>query len=128
MREAGEEAAPEFPNPREEDIMAGDRRISRPDSSLPDWYISDASYRPIPIAWFAAAIILQSIAITAIAFVFLTSNAWLTLTLCALASVAIAVWTMQRGLAAANQAWTIALVIVMSVQFLFIAIGLGGRL
>ncbi|MEO0461839.1 MAG: hypothetical protein AAF127_01830 [Pseudomonadota bacterium] len=128
MPDIGDEQEPDFPNPREEDIMAGDRRISRPDSSLPDWYISDASYRPIPIAWFAAAIILQSIAITVIAFVFLSGNAWITLIGCALASVATAVWTMQRGLAAANQAWTIALVIVMSVQFLFIAIGLGGRL
>jgi hypothetical protein len=118
----------DYPDPREQDIMAGDRRISRPDSALPDWYISDAAYRPIPIAWFAAAIILQSIAIFAIAFLLAGSDAWLTLVLCALASVGIAVWTMHRGLACAARGWTIALVIVMGVQFLFVALGLGERL
>ncbi len=40
----------EYPNPREEDIYAGERRVSRPDSALPDWHIPDAAYRPIPIA------------------------------------------------------------------------------
>ena len=44
---------------REDDIMAGERRISRTDTALPDWYVSDAAYRPIPIAWFAGALVLQ---------------------------------------------------------------------
>ena len=43
----------------EGDVMAGDRRIARTDTALPDWYASDAAYRPIPIAWFAGALVLQ---------------------------------------------------------------------
>ena len=43
----------------EGDVMAGDRRIARTDTALPDWYASDTAYRPIPIAWFAGALVLQ---------------------------------------------------------------------
>ena len=64
-----------YPNPREEDIYAGDRRVSRPDSALPDWHIPDAKYRPIPIAWFAAAFLIQMVVL---AIVSLHSvDAWL---------------------------------------------------
>jgi hypothetical protein len=51
------------------DIMAGERRISRTDTALPDWYVSDAAYRPIPIAWFAGALILQVLLQPAIVYI-----------------------------------------------------------
>ena len=78
----------DYPDPKEEDIVYDDRRISRPDSSLPDWYASDAAYRPIPIVWFAGALILQIIAMPA---VFLISA--VALGLSPLVTVGLACWS-----------------------------------
>ena len=119
---------PEDPNPREEDIYAGDRRISRPDSALPDWYIADAKYRPIPIAWFAAAILLHAVVITAIAVMLLGSSAWLTLGLGVVASVGIYQWAWSRGIGSAGRGWQIAMAIVMTFHLCIIALGVSDRL
>ncbi|MEE4206775.1 MAG: hypothetical protein V2I39_10810 [Erythrobacter sp.] len=118
----------DWPDPREEDIMAGDRRISRPDSSLPDWYISDASYRPIPIAWFAAAVLIQAVVAYAVFFALMDENGWITLGLTGLASLAIYFWSLARGLAAARPGWRIALGVVLVLQFLLVTIGTSPRL
>lgn len=123
-----ENEKPTYPNPREEDIYAGDRRISRPDSSLPDWYIADAKYRPIPIAWFAATIVLQTAVITAIWFVLISQSGWLTIGLAALATGAILQWAWLRGIGSAGGGWQIATILVMVLQLAFIIIGVAGRL
>jgi len=120
--------ANENPDPREEDIMVGDRRISRPDSALPDWYISDASYRPIPIAWFAAAILIQTVAVTVLFVITLRQSGWFTIGLCVLASAGILMWSWDRGIGTAGKGWQIATVIVMLLQLGFIAIGASDRL
>ena len=101
----------EYPDPKEEDIVYDDRRISRPDSSLPDWYASDTAYRPIPIVWFAGALILQIIAMPA---VFLISA--IALGLSPLVTVGLAllvsgfIWhlAMERGLRESSAAWRFA--------------------
>lgn len=118
----------EYPNPREQDIMAGDRRISRPDSSLPDWYISDAAYRPIPIAWFAAAVLIQAVAAYGVFVVLLDANGWITVGLTGLVSIAVYLWSMDRGLASAGAGWRIALGVVLSLQFALVVIGTSPRL
>lgn len=123
-----DEEKPTYPNPREEDIMAGDRRISRPDSDLPDWYIPDAKYRPIPIAWFAAAIVIQTAVVTAIWFVLIDSSGWMTLTLAGLASAGIYHWSWDRGIASAGRGWQSATAAVMILQLCFIALGVSSRL
>lgn len=117
----------DFPDPDEADIMAGDRRISRPDSRLPDWYIPDTAYRPIPIAWFAAAILIQTVVISAIFFVLIAKSGWLTLALAGVASALILLWSWDRGLGRAGWGWQSATVAVMLVQLGFIALGAGDR-
>lgn len=123
MREEGE-----FPDPREDDIMAGDRRISRPDSSLPDWYISDASYRPIPIAWFAAAIVIQAAAISILFFATINQSGWVSIGLSLIATLGIGIWSWDRGVGSAATGWKLAMVLVMALQFGFIALGASDRL
>ncbi|WP_298466426.1 hypothetical protein [uncultured Erythrobacter sp.] len=118
----------DYPDPREEDIMAGDRRISRPDSSMPDWYIPDASYRPIPIAWFAAAVLIQTVAISMIFFVFVAKSGWFTILLAGVASLGILHWSWDRGIGRAGTGWRSATIIVMAIQFLLICIGVSDRL
>ena len=117
-----------YPDPREQDIMAGDRRISRPDTSLPDWYVSDTKYRPIPIAWFAAAILLQTAIVSALFFAFAGHDGWATLLPAMAASAGIAHWSWDRGLARAAVGWRAATIAVMSVQLGFIALGVSDRL
>ncbi|WP_100258865.1 hypothetical protein [Qipengyuania seohaensis] len=93
---------------KEGDVMAGDRRIARTDTALPDWYASDAAYRPIPIAWFAGALVLQVVAQPATVMLF-----WGLFGLPRLAVVAIAllisgmIWqfTRDRGMSGAAKPW-----------------------
>lgn len=108
--------------------MAGDRRISRPDSALPDWYIADASYRPIPIAWFAAAILLQSVLVSAVFFVFIARNGWVTIGLATLATLLVFQWSWERGIRQSGLHWQIATILVMMMQLGLIVIGTGDRL
>ena len=118
----------EYPNPREEDIYAGDRRMSRPDSALPDWHIPDAQYRPIPIAWFAAAFLLQMLILFVMFVILLGQSGWLTIALSALASGAIGKWTWDRGMRDAGRGWQITTIAMLLIQFGFIAIGVSDRL
>ena len=117
-----------YPNPREEDIMAGDRRISRPDSALPDWHIPDASYRPIPIAWFAAAFLLQMIVLFAIFILLSSQSGWITIALSSLATGAIGMWTWDRGMRDAGIGWRGATIVVLVIQLAFVCLGASARL
>ena len=92
----------------EGDVMAGDRRIARTDTALPDWYASDAAYRPIPIAWFAGALILQ--VVTQPAIVMLLWG-WIGLPRLVVVAVALLasgmIWqfTWDRGMHGAAKPW-----------------------
>ena len=119
---------PKYPDPREEDIYAGDRRLSRPDSALPDWHIPDAKYRPIPIAWFAAAFLLQMVVLVVIFMVLLGDSAWITVVLCSLATGALGKWTWDRGMKDAGTGWKIATVLMLLFQLAFVYLGVAGRL
>lgn len=92
----------------EGDVMAGDRRIARTDTALPDWYASDAAYRPIPIAWFAGALILQVISQPAIVMLLW---GWIGLPRLVVVAVALLasgmIWqfTWDRGMHGAPKPW-----------------------
>lgn len=118
----------EYPDPREEDIYAGERRISRPDSALPDWHIPDATYRPVPIAWFAAAFLLQMVILTALFVMLLGQSGWLTIIMCILATLALGVWTWERGMRAAGIGWQIATAMMLAAQLGFVCLGAASRL
>ena len=119
---------PKYPNPREEDIYAGDRRLSRPDSALPDWHIPDAKYRPIPIAWFAAAFLLQMVVLVVIFWVLIDESGWITMVLSSLATGALGKWTWDRGMKDAGTGWKIATVLMLLFQLAFVFLGVAGRL
>ena len=117
-----------IPDPRKEDIYAGDRRISRPDSALPDWHIPDAKYRPIPIAWFAAAFLMQLVVLWLIFMILSAQNGWITIILSGLATGALGMWTWDRGMKAAGRGWQAATIIVMAGQLAFICLAASARL
>ncbi|MCK0128401.1 hypothetical protein [Erythrobacter sp. F6033] len=108
-----------YPDPREEDIYAGDRRISRPDVSLPDWEVPDTAYRPIPIVWFTGAFMVQLIAITVFLFALASQEPWLTVVMSALATGAIGKWTWDRGMGTAGLGWRSATVIMLVFNMMF---------
>lgn len=108
--------------------MAGDRRVSRPDSALPDSILPDAAYRPIPIAWFAAAFLLQIALLFAVFVVLIGQSGWLTITLSALATGAIGKWTWERGMKGAGQVWKLATIVVLAGQLGFVCLGAATRL
>lgn len=107
---------PKIPEPQEDengDVMAGDRRLSRPDSALPDWHIPDATYRPVPIVWFAGALLFQIIALTVLFFTLHSKDGMFTIAGSVIASIGILVWTWNRGMASASHAWKITTCISM---------------
>lgn len=108
--------------------MAGDRRLSRPDSALPDWHIPDAKYRPIPIAWFAAAFLLQMVVLTAIFVILSGRTGWITIALSALATGALGMWTWDRGMKNAGNGWKIATVLMLTAQLAFVCLGAASRI
>ena len=117
-----------YPDPREEDIYAGDRRISRPDASVPDWEVPDSAYRPIPIVWFTGAFLLQMVVLFAIFIVLIGQSGAITIALSALVSGAILAWTWDRGMKQAGSGWKFATVAILLLQFLLVCVGSIGRL
>ena len=96
--------------------MAGDRRLSRPDSSLPDWEVPDTSYRPIPIVWFTGAMLVQFASLTCVFWLFLGQAGAITVALSALITGVIGSWTWERGMKNAAGGWKIATVLVLAAQ------------
>ncbi|MBV7259979.1 hypothetical protein [Erythrobacter crassostreae] len=108
-----------YPDPRADDIYAGDRRISRPDVSLPDWEVPDTAYRPIPIVWFTGAFMVQLVSICVFLFALSSQEPWLTIIMSALTTGAIAKWTWDRGMETAGTGWKVATVIMFLFNMLF---------
>lgn len=118
----------EWPDPREEDIVYGDRRISRPDVSLPDWDVPDSTYRPVPIVWFTGAMFAAIMALGLCALLFASTSGWLTLVAALLAAIVIADWTWRRGMKDAGSGWKVATVIMLAFQLAVLALGISHTL
>ncbi|WP_379546828.1 hypothetical protein ACFCW2_12525 [Qipengyuania sp. DSG2-2] len=106
--------------------MAGDRRIARADCALPDWYASDAAYRPVPIVWFGGALVMQVIALPVIAWIALMLaglGPLATATLLMLATGFIWHFTWKRGMHGAATGWQI---VTGAMLLFFLAIGMIG--
>ncbi|MEE4200618.1 hypothetical protein [Erythrobacter sp.] len=106
----------ERPDPNTEDIMAGDRRISRPDASLPDWEVPDSAYRPIPIVWFTGAMVGQIAVLFALLWLLPYVPGLVIVGAAGIATGLIAAWTWARGMAGAAQGWRIATGVVLALQ------------
>ncbi|MBD3731006.1 MAG: hypothetical protein IE933_15045 [Sphingomonadales bacterium] len=68
-------------------------------------FMPEGSYRPVPIAWIAAAFLLQVAVLFAIFLAFLSKAPIFTWALAALASFAILRWSWNRGLGEAAPFW-----------------------
>lgn len=119
---------PDYPDPSEEDIYAGDRRISRPDASVPDWEVPDSSYRPIPIVWFTGAMLLQIVTFTVVFMALISAPGYFTSVICGLLTGLIGAWTWRRGMAGASLGWRIATVIMLVTQLAFLLLAISNRL
>jgi hypothetical protein len=109
------------------DIMAGDRRIARPDSALPDSIIPDAAYRPVPIAWFTAAFLLQIVVLTFLFIVLLAKSGWVTIVFALAATLILAAWTWDRGMKNASTGWQMATAVMLALQFGLVCLGAAAR-
>jgi hypothetical protein len=118
----------QYPDLKREDVVYGDRRISRPDSALPDWEVPDTTYRPIPIVWFTGALIGTLLALTFLAVVLSAQSAWLTIVLAILATAAIGWKTWQRGMRYASRSWKLATALMLAGQIGFLILAMGPRL
>ena len=111
----------------EGDIMAGDRRLSRADASLPDWEVPDTAYRPVPIVWFTAALFAQQIALLLVLALLPPDRNRLALMLAAMASAMIGKWTWTRGMATAPRGWQCVTAVMLAGQFALAALVFAAR-
>ena len=114
-----------YKDPREDDIVYDDRRISRPDASVPDWASVDATYRPVPIVWFAGALLLQIIAqpvLFAIVRGALGFSPLVVVAVALLASGIIWHFAMERGMATASFGWRFATALMLAFFFAITAL------
>lgn len=111
----------DYKDPREEDIVYGDRRISRPDSQLPDWEVPDAAYRPVPIVWFTGAFFAHLFVLIILSVILMAQPAWLVIGICGVATGAIGQWTWNRGMRDAGLGWKVATVAMLAVNLFFAA-------
>lgn len=123
-----EDDGPQFPDPREEDIVYGDRRISRPDAQLPDWEVPDTAYRPIPIVWFTGAMLVEMLVLVLLALLLSSQPASITIALAGLATGAIGKWTWDRGMSDAPSGWRIATILMLAFQLAFLILAVSPRL
>ena len=119
MPDEPEGERPSYPDPTQEDIMAGDRRLSRPDASVPDWEVPDTSYRPIPIVWFTGAFLIHLMAVMAILVALGRFGPWFTVPAAAMAAGVIGAWTWERGMKSAGAGWKFATVLFLLFNILF---------
>lgn len=117
-----------FPDPRETDIMAGERRVSRPDASLPDWEVPDSTYRPIPIVWFTGAMIGQIVVLSGLFWLLLGANGVYTIAFGGVATGMIGGWTWRRGMARAGGGWRWATIIMLTLQLGLVLLAVAPRL
>ena len=118
----------DYKDPREEDIVYGDRRISRPDVQLPDWDIPDGSYRPVPIVWFTGALFAQIFLTGFLFLVLVGKSGGLTIAITAMSTAAIGAWTWQRGMGNAGIGWRVATVLMLLFWFALFASAAGAQL
>ena len=114
-----------YKDPREDDIVYDDRRISRPDASVPDWASVDATYRPIPIVWFAGALLLQIIAQPVLFAIFRGVLGFSPLVVVAVALLASGIiwhFAMGRGMATASFGWRVATALMLAFFFAITAL------
>ena len=107
--------------------MAGDRRIARADSALPDWHIPDGSYRPVPIVWFTGAFFLQLIIQPALALIvmrLLGLSGFINLAMAVLATGIIGYSTWERGMAEASLGWRAATIVMLCTMLGFTALAI----
>lgn len=107
--------------------MAGDRRIARPDSALPDSISPDAAYRPVPIVWFAASFMLQMVVLMILLVLLLDISGHVTILASGLATGAIAMWTWERGMKQAAPGWRIATATMLASQLALVCIAASFR-
>lgn len=100
--------------------MAGDRRLSRPDASLPDWEVPDTAYRPIPIVWFTGAFLIHLVVTLVVLLVLGRFGAWVTVPAGALAAGLIGGWTWERGMRSAGTGWKIATILILLFNLVFV--------
>ena len=116
-----------YPDPREEDIIYADRRISRPDVSLPDWEVPDSTYRPVPIVWFTRALFLQIFGQLLLAMVLkgFLGLPVLVLLACSLLLTGM-LWfqTWESGMRDAGIAWRVATIAMLAITFGFAVLAL----
>lgn len=120
-----------MPEPQEDengDVMAGDRRLSRPDSSLPDWQIPDGHYRPIPIVWFAGALLIQVVVLPVIFMLLLSKHGLFTVVIAAAVTGATGLWTWRRGMQHASFGWRVSTILMLVTVLALVIISASPRI
>lgn len=90
-------------------------------------FIPEGSYRPVPIVWLTAAWVVHSLALIVLFFLLFEKPAIYTLLTTAIVTFWVTRWTFGRGMAEAGNGWKVATVVLLAINWLFVAMGTYGR-
>lgn len=85
-------------------------------------FLPETAYRPVPIAWFAAAWFVHSLALAVLFMVFSGKPAFVILASTGLVSLMVLRWTFGRGMAQARLAWRVATVGALALNWLWVGL------
>jgi hypothetical protein len=90
-------------------------------------FIPEGTYRPIPIVWLTAAWVVHSFSLAALYLVLINKAGIFTLLTTAIITFWVTRWTFGRGMAEAGTGWKVATVVLLTINWLLVAMGAYGR-
>ena len=90
-------------------------------------FIPEGSYRPVPIVWLTAAWVVHSFVLIALFALLFSKPAIYTLLTTGIVTIWVTRWTFARGMAEAAGGWKVATVVLLVINWLFVAMGAYGH-
>lgn len=90
-------------------------------------FIPEGTYRPIPIVWLTAAWVAHSFSLAGLFVLLIDKPAIFTLLTTGIVTFWVTLWTFGRGMAEAGTGWKVATVTLLTINWLFAAMGTYGR-
>lgn len=103
-------------------------RNDRPDTLISDSLLPDGQYRPIPIVWFAGAVLMQVVLLPIIFLVLISYSGYFTVGATLLATGVIGFYTWERGMAEASMLWRGATIVALLFNLALVCLATTPRL
>lgn len=109
-------------------LPPGERPRDREDTQLPESLLPDSQYRPVPIVWFAGAMLVQTAVLAATGLLLAIAHPYAVIALASLGTGIVGQWTWSRGMKTAPAGWKLATILVLGAQLALVSLLAAARL